>query len=171
MKKTNAIRILERNKIEYQLQEYTYDPEDLDVRKIAQDNGMAVQAVYKTLVAKGNKTNLLVAVIPGDKKLDRKAIAKASGNKKINLAPIDKLEELTGYIRGGCSPIGMKSKPPVYIDVSAEALGEIWVNAGMRGLLIKVRTSDLVQVCAASVLSITMENSNGHDEQSLDKEL
>lgn len=154
MKKTNAIRLLERNRIEYQLQEYTYDPEDLDVRKIAQENGMAIQAVYKTLVAKGNKTNLLLAVIPGDKKLDRKAIAKASGNKKINLVTIDKLEALTGYIRGGCSPIGMKTRPPVYIDSSAEDLEEIWINAGTRGLLMKVHTSDLLKVCDGQIVAI-----------------
>ena len=157
MKKTNALRILERNGIQYELQDYTYDPEDLDVRKIALENGMEIRAVYKTLVAKGNKTGLLVAVIPGDKKLDRKAIAKASGNKKINLVAIDKLEELTGYIRGGCSPIGMKGNPPVFIDTSAQALGEIWVNAGTRGLLMKVTTSELVQLCAGNVLDIAVE--------------
>ncbi len=154
MKKTNAIRILERKKVPYQLLEYTYDPENLDVKKIALDNKLEIAEVYKTLVVKGNKTGLLVAVIPGDKKLNRKAIAKASGNKKINLVPIDQLEALTGYIRGACSPIGMKSSPPIFVDITAEALGDIWVNAGMRGLLMKLKVDDLVKLSNAKLLDI-----------------
>ncbi len=157
MKKTNALRILEQNGIPYGLLEYTYDPEDLDVRKIAQENDLEIEVVYKTLVAKGNRTGLLVAVIPGHQRLDRKAIAKASGNKKINLVAIDELEGLTGYIRGGCSPVGMKSAPPVYIDSSALELGKIWVNAGTRGLLMKLQTADLVRVCKGNVVDIVMD--------------
>jgi len=157
MKKTNALRILERNKIPYQTLEYTYDPDNLDVRKIAADNDLDAKEVYKTLVAKGDKTGLLVAVIPGDKKLDRKALGKASGNKKINLVEISKLEKLTGYIRGGCSPIGMKSNPPVYLDASAEELDLIWVNAGVRGLLFGVGADDLVAASKAQVEDISTE--------------
>lgn len=155
MKKTNAIRILERNGVGYQLLEYTYNPDDLDVRTIAQENGLEIKEIYKTLVAKGNQSGLLVAVIPGNKKLDRKVMAQVSGNKKIGLVETSKLEELTGYIRGGCSPIGMKSSPPVYLDASARSLGAIWVNAGIRGLLVKINTSDLEKLSQAKVLEIT----------------
>ncbi len=155
MKKTNAIRILEKNNIPYELLEYDYSPEDLDVSKIAMDNNLNLEEIYKTLVLKGNNTGLIIAVVPGDKKLNKKKISKASGNKKISLVPISDLEKLTGYIRGGCSPIGMKSPFPVFIDLLAEELGGIWINAGTRGVLMKVDITDLKEICSASIVGIS----------------
>ena len=108
MKKTNAIRLLDQKKVIYEMLEYEYDAENLSVDKIAKANGLETPQVFKTLVAKGDKTGIVVAVIGGDKTLNFKFLAKQSGNKKIILIPVKELLGLTGYIRGGCSPIGMK---------------------------------------------------------------
>lgn len=135
MTKTNALRLLDKAGIPYRVVEYTYDAEDLDVAKIAADNGLELAQVYKTLVCQGDKTGPVVAVVPGDAPLDLKALAQASGNKKIALAPLAKLTALTGYVRGGCSPIGMKKEFPVILDEDADFWDEILVNAGARGVL------------------------------------
>lgn len=157
MKKTQAMRLLDRKKIKYQLLEYSYDPENLDVQKIARDNDLDVRHVYKTLVLRGKETGLIVTVIPGDKQVDRKVIAKLSGNKKVDLLPVNELEKETGYIRGGCSPLGMKKNLPVFIDQSAEEWGRIWFNAGVRGILMQVQTDDLLQISQGELAKITMD--------------
>ncbi len=146
MSKTNAIRLLEAQGIGYEQVEYTYDVEDLSVQKIAADLGLPVAQVFKTLVARGDKTGVLVAVIPGDTELDYKLIAKASGNKKVALVHMKELLGLTGYIRGGCSPLGMKKHYPVYIHASAQNWDKIFINAGKRGLLIGVKPEELREV-------------------------
>lgn len=146
MKKTNAIRLLDRDKVTYQLVEYIYDSEDLSVPKIAEQNALAVEQVYKTLVAKGDKTGVVVAVVRGDLALNLKALAKASGNKKMALVAVKELQGLTGYIRGGCSPIGMKKDFPVFIDETALEQDLIYVNAGTRGVLMGLTPKDLEQV-------------------------
>lgn len=147
MKKTNALRILARKKITYTLVEYTYDPENLDVAKIALENGLELKAVYKTLVLKGDRNGIFVTVVPGDRSLDLKATAKISGNKKVQMMPVKDLEKSTGYIRGGCSPIGMKKAFPVYMDQLALELDMVYVNAGTRGILFGVPAKDLKLVC------------------------
>lgn len=154
MKKTNALRLLDQAKISYECVSYQYDPQDLNVEKIAADNDLQVQAVFKTLVAKGPETGPIVAVIAGDQVLDLKALARASGNKKVKLFPIPDLEPTTGYIRGGCSPLGMKKPFPVFIDQAAEALGSIYVNAGVRGVLVKVPTDDLLRISRGQLVEI-----------------
>ncbi len=146
VKKTNAIRLLDQRKIKYELVEYRYDPNNLDVQKLAKDNDLAVERVYKTLVAKGDKTGIVVAVIAGHTSLDFKDLAKASGNKKITLLPVKDLLANTGYIRGGCSPIGMKKAFPVFVDSCAETEEIIYINAGVRGVLIGVSPLDLQAV-------------------------
>jgi Cys-tRNA(Pro)/Cys-tRNA(Cys) deacylase len=146
MSKTNAIRLLEAQGVGYEPVEYTYDVEDLSVQKIAADLGLPVAQVFKTLVARGDKTSVLVAVIPGDTELDYKLIAKASGNKKVALVHMKELLGLTGYIRGGCSPLGMKKHYPVYIHASAQNWDKIFINAGKRGLLIGVKPEELREV-------------------------
>lgn len=153
--KTNAIRILERHQIDYDLIHYTYDPENLSVEKIAQENDLPLETIFKTLVAKGNKTGVMVAVIPGNKSLDYKTLAKASSNKKVTLVPLKEIQNLTGYIRGGCSPIGMKKAYPVFIDTAAMRLEKIYINAGARGLLIGIKSKDLQVVSKAQIESIT----------------
>ena len=148
-KKTNAIRLLEKHQKTYQIIEYKYDPENLDVAKIATDNQLELAAIYKTLVLKGDKTGIWVAVVPGDKTLSLKAMAQASGNKKVAMVPVKDIQGLTGYIRGGCSPLGMKKTYPVIIDTLAKTQELIFVNAGQRGILVGVNPDDLQEVSQA----------------------
>jgi Cys-tRNA(Pro)/Cys-tRNA(Cys) deacylase len=154
MKKTNAIRILEQAKVDFQLIEYQYDPENLDVAKIAMDNELELAIIYKTLIAKGDKTGPLVAVVPGDQSLSLKKLAGLSGNKKIALLPIKDLQKTTGYVRGGCSPIGLRKTLPVYIDQRALALEQIFVNAGTRGLLFGCTPNTLINLSQATTADI-----------------
>lgn len=135
MAKTNALRLLDKEGIEYRTVEYIYDSENLDVAQIASDNGLELAQVFKTLVCKGDKTGIVVAIVPGDCQLNLKSLAKASGNKKIAMLPLSELTATTGYVRGGCSPLGMKKKYPVYIDESGQDWDEILINAGSRGTL------------------------------------
>lgn len=164
MKKTNALRILDRQKIKYSTFEYVYDPEALSATAIAEDNGISMQQVYKTLVGKGDKTGILVAVIPSDQTLDFKALSKLSSNKKMTLVAVKELQGLTGYIRGGCSPIGMKKNYPVFIDHSIADLELMYVNAGQRGLLVGLAPDDLVAASQAVVGDLCMDTHETSDE-------
>jgi len=154
-KKTNTLRILEQHKIAYDTIQYHYDDENLNVAKIALDNELKLNQVYKTLVVKGDKTGVLVAVVAGDKSLSLKKIAMLSGNKKITLIPVKDLQGLTGYIRGGCSPLGMKKQFPTYFDQSAKDFDKIYVNAGIRGTLFGCNPEDLVLVAQGQWSDIT----------------
>ncbi|MCB0551623.1 MAG: Cys-tRNA(Pro) deacylase [Phaeodactylibacter sp.] len=153
-KKTNALRLLDAQKARYETVEYHYDADDLSVEHIAKDNGLPLARIFKTLVAKGDKNGVAVAVVPGHKNLDFKALAKASGNKKMALVPVKDIQGLTGYIRGGCSPIGMKKDYPVYLDISALDYEAIYVNAGQRGLLVGLSPEALRQATGAVVENI-----------------
>ncbi len=157
IKKTNALRILDRKKIAYETLSYEYNEENLSVKKIAENNYLNVDNVFKTLVVKGDKKGIIVAVISGQETLDLKKLAKESGNKKITLIAVKELLGLTGYIRGGCSPIGMKKNFPVFIDTKASQFDTIYVNAGMRGLLVKLKVDDLILACQAKMVSICNE--------------
>lgn len=154
MTKTNAIRILQSQKIPFDLITYTYDANNLNVADIANNNNLPVAQVFKTLVAKGNKTGIVVALVSGDKSLNFKLLAKASGNKKITLVAVKDLLALTGYIRGGCSPLGMKKQFPVFIDKAALAFDTIYVNAGKRGILIGIEPEQLAGVCLGTFVEI-----------------
>ncbi len=151
MKKTNAVRLLDQKKVSYSLHPYSYDPDNLEVSIVAGNLGFPTPLLYKTLVAIGDKTGVLVALVPGDLQLNPKALAKISGNKKIALAAVKELQRLTGYIRGGCSPLGMKKNFPLYIHESAPGLEAIYINAGQRGLMIGIAADDLIQVTRAVV--------------------
>ena len=155
-KKTNAIRLLDAQKIKYQLLEYEYDPDNLDVGAIALKNGLPVEQLYKTLVARGDKTGVIVAVIPGDKTLNLKKLAKVSYNKKTELVQVKELQGLTGYIRGGCSPIGMKKRFPVFLAEEANEADFIYINAGTRGLFIGLDPKSLEQAADLQCSDITM---------------
>lgn len=155
MKKTNALRLLDQKKIPYETLEYEYNEENLSVKKIAGDNFLEVDNVFKTLVAKGDKTGIIVAVISGSETVNLKALAKSSKNKKIALIPVKELLGITGYIRGGCSPIGMKKKFPVFLDMRASNFEEIYVNAGVRGILVKLKVEDLLKVTDGTVVEIS----------------
>lgn len=154
-KKTNALRLLDAQKVYYEMVEYQYDADDLSVENIAEDNGLHLERIFKTLVAKGDRNGVAVAVVPGHKNLNFKALAEASGNKKMTLAPVKDIQGLTGYIRGGCSPIGMKKNYPVYLDTSALAYDVIYVNAGQRGLLVGLSPEALRRATEAVVAEIS----------------
>ncbi len=143
MKKTNALRLLNQKNIDFELIEYTYQPEDLSLNKIAEDNDLKLEQVYKTLVLKGDKTGVVVALIAGDRSLALKKFAAVSGNKKVTLLAVTDLQKHTGYIRGGCSPLGMKKNYKVYISEEAQELKLMYINAGIRGLLVGLSPQDL----------------------------
>ena len=153
-KKTNAARILDRMGIGYELKEYPVDVNDLSAVNVAAKVGMPVQQVFKTLVARGDKTGVLMACIPGDGELDLKALAAASGNKKTEMVHLKEVLGLTGYIRGGCSPLGAKKEYPVYLDKSAENWEIIAISAGKRGEQIMLAPADLIQAVHAVVTKI-----------------
>ena len=153
-KKTNAARILDRMGISYELKEYPVDVNDLSAVNVAAKVGMPVQQVFKTLVARGDKTGVLMACIPGDGELDLKALAAASGNKKTEMVHLKEVLGLTGYIRGGCSPLGAKKEYPVYLDKSAENWEIIAISAGKRGEQIMLAPADLIQAVHAVVTKI-----------------
>ena len=155
MKKTNAARILDRLKIKYDLVSYTVDENDLSAEHLAETAGLPVEKVYKTLVARGDRNGIFVCVIPGAGSLDLKKAAIASGNKKVTMVLMKELESLTGYIRGGCSPLGMKKNYPVFIDESAFEQKEIFISAGQRGLQLHLTPTDLQKATGAEVVSLT----------------
>ena len=149
-KKTNAVRILESQNINFELQEYEVDENDLSAEHVAESLGISAEKIYKTLILKGQKDPFLVAVIPGNAQLDFKKLAKASGNKNCEMLPLKDLLATTGYIRGGCSPIGMKKAFPTYIEEMATLENEIIISAGKRGLQIILNPQDLQIVTEAS---------------------
>ena len=122
LQKTNAIRLLEKERIAYEVHEYPWSEDHLDAITVAKEVAMPMEKIYKTLVTKGDKAGITVACIPADKEIDLKLLAKVSGNKKIEMLPMKELESTTGYIRGGCSPIGMKKLFPTYIAKRASEL-------------------------------------------------
>jgi Cys-tRNA(Pro)/Cys-tRNA(Cys) deacylase len=158
MKKTNAARILDRVKISYELIEYEVDETDLSAVHLADTAGVPITRVFKTLVLEGDKTGNFVCIIPGDKEIDLKKAAHASANKKVAMIKMKDIEPLTGYIRGGCSPLGMKKNFPVYIDQSAFEQSFIYISAGVRGMQIKLLPTDLLMVCKANKVEITQED-------------
>ena len=155
MKKTNVLRLLDQKKINYKVATYEYDVANFTPEKMQAFVDFDVQLLYKTLVGKGNKTGYLVGVVPKDKTLNFKALSKASGNKKMTLIPQKELLPLTGYIRGGCSPIGMKKKFPVFLDASMLAHEMVYINAGQRGVLVGLAPEDLAKVANAAFEDIT----------------
>lgn len=154
MEKTNASRILERQKIVFELVEYPVDEEHLDAIHVAKALDQDIASVFKTLVLHGDKTGHFVCVIQGDKEVDLKKAAKASGNKKVAMIPMKELLPLTGYIRGGCTAIGMKKNFPVFLDQNALNQKLIHISAGKRGLQIKLNPQDYIQVTKATVCDL-----------------
>jgi Cys-tRNA(Pro)/Cys-tRNA(Cys) deacylase len=155
VKKTNAARILDQHKIAYQLLEYPVDETDLSAPTVAAKVGMPVQTVYKTLALHGDRTGVIIVVIPGDADVDLKALATLSGNKKCQMLPLKEVQNTTGYIRGGVSPLGLKKDFPVFIHNEITNHPKICVSAGMRGLQLQMAPEDLIAVTRAKVGSIT----------------
>lgn len=163
MKKTNAARILDNLKINYDLKEYKVDENDLSAENVANKIGMPAKQVFKTLVARGDKNGVLLACIPGAAELNLKALAQVSGNKKVEMVHLKEVQGLTGYIRGGVSPLGTKKRYPVFIDESCLDWPSIAVSAGIRGCQIIVDPKDLAKAVEAKLCSIASAK-EGHDE-------
>lgn len=158
MEKTNASRILERLGINFELIEYDVDPDNLDAHHVAASLGQDITTVFKTLVLHGDKNGHFVCVIQGDKEVDLKKAAKISGNKKVAMIPMKELLPLTGYIRGGCTAIGMKKAFPVFLDSRALDQELIHVSAGKRGLQIKLKPQGYVRAAKATVGDLIKED-------------
>ena len=147
--KTNVARLLDKANIEYQLIPYQVDESNLSAIHIAEQLDENIAQVFKTLVLKGDKTGYFVCVIPGDKEVNLKSAAKLSGNKKADLIPMRDLLPITGYIRGGCCPIGMKRTFPTFFNNSCLEFEYIYISAGVRGLQVKVSPLDLISYIEA----------------------
>lgn len=157
MKKTNVARILDGLKVSYELREYTVDESDLSAESVAQKVGVPLAQVFKTLVVYGDKTGVLMACIPGGRELDLKALAMISGNKKVDMVPLKDVQKLTGYIRGGVSPLGAKKQYDIYIDESIILWTYIAISAGIRGCQILIAPDDLVRATSAKLSNISRD--------------
>lgn len=155
--KTNAARLLDKAKLKYDLIPYEFDENDLAAQHVADSLGQDIAKVFKTLVLHGDKTGYIVCVIPGDKEVDLKALAKVSGNKKVEMIPMKDLLQVTGYIRGGCSPIGMKKRFPTYFHTTAADHDVIYVSAGVRGLQIKINPQELIKFIQATLADVATD--------------
>lgn len=155
--KTNAARMLDKLGIVYDLIPYEVDENDLSATTVASKLGQDIDKVFKTLVAKGDKTGVIVAVIPGNTELDLKKAARISGNKSVAMVHMKEILPLTGYIRGGCSPLGMKKVYPTFIHETSELFDTIFISAGIRGLQIRINPRDLIEITRAIIGDLTEE--------------
>ena len=143
--KTNAARLLDALGIPYELREYEVDPEDLAAESVARKIGLPPEQVFKTLVARGDRTGVLFAVVPGDSELDLKALARLSGDRKVDTVPLKEVQPLTGYVRGGVTVLGAKKEHPVFVDETIELFDVISVSAGARGTQILLSPADYLR--------------------------
>ena len=154
IEKTNAARLLDKAGIKYGLIPYEFDENDLAAQHVAESLGQPIEQVFKTLVLHGDKTGHIVCVVPGNSEVDLKALAKASGNKKVEMIAMKDLLSVTGYNRGGCSPIGMKKRFPTYFHSTALEFEHIYVSAGVRGLQLEISPSDLIGFVGGTVATV-----------------
>ncbi len=154
--KTNAARLLDQAGIGYELIPYTVDEDNLAAEHIAEQLGQPIEQVFKTLVLEGDRTGWFVCVVPGCCEIDLKLAAKVSGNKKCDLIPMKELLPLTGYIRGGCSPVGMKKSFPTFFDETAILYDHIYVSAGVRGLQFKIAPEPLIEYVGGALADIAV---------------
>jgi Cys-tRNA(Pro)/Cys-tRNA(Cys) deacylase len=155
--KTNAARILDSLGVAYTLRDYAVDLEDLSAESVAAKVGMPPEQVFKTLVARGDRTGVLMAVVPANGELDLKALARLSGDRKVETVPLKELQPLTGYIRGGCTAIGGKKDYPVFVDETIELFDDISVSAGVRGTQLVLAPADYLRVTKAKVGPISRD--------------
>ncbi len=158
IQKTNAARLLDKAKIPYELIPYTVDENNLAADHVAEELGEDINQVFKTLVLHGDRCGYFVCVIPGNAEVDLKKAAKAAGAKKADLIPMKELLPLTGYIRGGCSPIGMKKAFPTFFHLTALDFDHIFVSAGVRGLQLKISPKSLIDYTKSVVTQLTANN-------------
>jgi Cys-tRNA(Pro)/Cys-tRNA(Cys) deacylase len=155
--KTNAARALDALGIDYELREYAVDPNDLAAESVAAKIGLAAEQVFKTLVLRGDRNGVCLAVVPGDAEVDEKALAKLTGDRRVEMAPLKEVQSLTGYIRGGVTALAGKRDYPVYIDETAELFDVISVSAGVRGTQILLAPADYIRAVGAKVGAIARE--------------
>ncbi|MBR2352025.1 MAG: Cys-tRNA(Pro) deacylase [Alistipes sp.] len=154
IEKTNAARLLDRAKVAYELVPYTVDEDNLAATHVAEELGEPIEQVFKTLVLRGDRNGHFVCVIPGDKEVNLKVAAKVSGNKSAALIPMKELLPTTGYIRGGCTPIGMKRRFPTFIDSSCLNFDHIFISAGVRGLQLRINPHELIRFTEAATAEL-----------------
>jgi Cys-tRNA(Pro)/Cys-tRNA(Cys) deacylase len=155
--KTNAARILDAAGVHYEIRDYEVDEDDLSAPRVAEKIGMPPEQVFKTLVARGDRSGVLMACIPANTELDLKALATASANKKVELVAVKEVLGLTGYIRGGVSPIGVRKPYPFYLDETADLWGVISISAGIRGCQLLLAPDDLIRLTNGTRCSIAKE--------------
>src|SRR6516165_3271350 len=155
--KTNAVRLLERLGVPFELRAYEVDPEDLAAETVARKVGMPPEQVFKTLVARSDKNGVCLAVVPGNCELDLKALARATGDKKIDTVPLKEVEPLTGYIRGGVTALACKKDYPVYLDETAQLFEVFSISAGLRGLQVLLAPDDYIRVSDAKLAPIAKD--------------
>ena len=154
LEKTNAARLLDRARIAYDLVPYEVDENNLAATHVAEQLGEPIEQVFKTLVLKGDRNGFLVCVVPGNGEVDLKKAARASGNKSVAMIPMKELLPTTGYIRGGCTPIGMKKRFPTFLHTTVLDFEHIYISAGVRGLQLRIAPTDLVQYTEAEVTDL-----------------
>jgi Cys-tRNA(Pro)/Cys-tRNA(Cys) deacylase len=154
--KTNAVRLLDRLGIGYELRTYEVDPGDLAAETVAAKIGLPPEQVFKTLVARGERNGICMAVIPGDQELNLKALATAAGERKIQLVPVKELQGLTGYIRGGVTALAAKRDFPVFVDETIELFDVVSISAGVRGLQILISPADYLRVTKGTIAALAM---------------
>ena len=152
--KTNAVRLLDTLGVQYELREYEVDPEALDAESVARKIGLPAEQVFKTLVARGDRKGVCLAVVPGNTELDEKALAHATGDRKTEVVPLKEVQPLTGYIRGGVTALACKRTYPVFVDETVELFDVIAVSAGMRGLQIVLAPGDYLGAVHGTVAAI-----------------
>lgn len=155
MTKTNAARLLDERKISYELREYEVDPEDLTAETVAKKIGLPPDQVFKTLVVRGDRNGICMAVVPGDAELDLKALAKLAGDRKMELVPLKEVQPLTGYVRGGVTALAARKPFPVYVDESVILFDVISISAGTRGIQILLSPADYLDAVQAVVGEIS----------------
>jgi Cys-tRNA(Pro)/Cys-tRNA(Cys) deacylase len=157
MSKTNACRILDSLGVQYELREYRIDPEDLSAENVAAKVGLPPAQVFKTLAVRGDRNGVSVAVIPGSYELDFKALARLTGDRKVEMLPLKEVQGVTGYIRGGVTALGMKKDYPVFADETMELWERVCVSAGQRGMQIIIAPADYMRATGATVGGISRE--------------
>lgn len=165
IQKTNVARLLDKAKIKYELIPYTVDENNLAADHVAEELGEDINQVFKTLILQGDKCGYFVCVVPGNTEVDLKKAAKVAGAKKAEMIPMKELLPLTGYIRGGCSPIGMKKPFPTFFHQSVLNFEFIFVSAGVRGLQIKIAPNDLINYVKATIADLVQVKQNDEDDE------
>lgn len=155
--KTNAVRFLDQHKIEYELREYEVDPDDLAAETVARKVGLPAEQVFKTLVARGDRNGVCLAVIPGNCELDPKALAHLTGDRRVEMVPLKEVQPLTGYIRGGVTALACKKDYPVYADETIELFDVVSISAGARGTQILLAPEDYIRITNARLGPITRD--------------